>query len=69
VGCRFFCEYRHNVICEVVLGPFWPRAQPLDQSISLKFLLETKPESESFEPLILQLNEALALSYEINHLN
>jgi len=30
----------------------WPRAQPLGQSVSLKFSLETKLESESFEPLI-----------------
>jgi len=30
----------------------WPRVQPLGQSVSLKFLLETKLETESFEPLI-----------------
>jgi len=30
----------------------WPRAQPLCQSVSLKFSLETKLESESFELLI-----------------
>jgi len=30
----------------------WPRAQPLGQSVSLKFSLETTLESESFEPLI-----------------
>ena len=30
----------------------WPRAQPLGQSVSHKFLLETRLESESFEPLI-----------------
>jgi len=30
----------------------WPRAQPLGQSISLKFSLETRLESESFEPLM-----------------
>jgi len=30
----------------------WPRAQPLGQSILLKFLLETRLESESFELLI-----------------
>ena len=30
----------------------WPRAQPLGQSVLLKFLLETRLESESFEPLI-----------------
>jgi len=43
-----------DVISKVVFGPFvaWPRAQPLGQSISLKFSLETRLESESFEPLI-----------------
>jgi len=30
----------------------WPRAQPLGQSVSLKFSFETRLESESFEPLI-----------------
>jgi len=30
----------------------WPKTQPLGQSISLKFLLETGLQSESFEPLI-----------------
>jgi len=30
----------------------WPRAQPLGQSVSLKLSLETRLESESFEPLI-----------------
>jgi len=30
----------------------WPRAQPLDGSILLKFSLETRLESESFELLI-----------------
>ena len=29
-----------------------PGAQPLDQSVSLKFSLESRLESESFEPLI-----------------
>ena len=30
----------------------WPRAQPLGQTVSLKFSLATRLESESFEPLI-----------------
>jgi len=30
----------------------WPSIQLLDGSISLKFSLETKLESQSFEPLI-----------------
>ena len=29
----------------------WPRAQPLGESVSLKFSLETKLESESFDTL------------------
>jgi len=46
-----------NVISKVVLGAIlahvnWPKAQPLGQSILLKFLLETRLESESSEPLI-----------------
>ena len=36
-----------------ILAPVaWPRAQPLGQSISLKFSMETRLESEYFEPLI-----------------
>ena len=30
----------------------WPKAQLLGQSVLLKFSLETRLESESFEPLI-----------------
>ena len=30
----------------------WPKAQQLGQSVSLKFSLETRLESDSFEPLI-----------------
>jgi len=30
----------------------WPRAQPLNQSITLKFPYETRLESKSFEPLM-----------------
>jgi len=42
-----------GVKSEVVFGScFWPRAQPLGQTILLKFSLETRLESESFEPLI-----------------
>ena len=51
---RIFCEWRHKLSSfGVILAHFaWPRAQPPGQSISLKFLLETRLESESFEPLI-----------------
>ena len=46
-----------DVISEVVLGSFWHMlpglgAQPLGQSVSLKFSLETRLESKSFKPLI-----------------
>jgi len=46
-----------DVTSAVVFGPFWLMLpglvpQPLGQSISLKFLLETWLKSESFEPLI-----------------
>jgi len=53
-GLRFFYEWRHKwssfrvILAHVV----WPKAQPLGQSVSLKFLLETTLESKSFEPLI-----------------
>jgi len=30
----------------------WPRTQPLDESIWLKLSVETRLESDSFEPLI-----------------
>jgi len=45
-------------VISVVLGSFWlmlpglGRAQLLGQSVSLKFSLETRLESDSFEPLI-----------------
>ena len=46
-----------DVISEVVLGSFWLMLpglgrQPLGLSVSLKFSLETRLESESFKPLI-----------------
>jgi len=49
-GCEFFVS---DVAGEAVLAHVtWPSAQPLGQSISLKFALETRLESESFKPLI-----------------
>ena len=53
-GCGFFVSdvikwSSFGVILAHVAGP---KAQPLDQIISLKFLLETRLKSESFEPLI-----------------
>jgi len=43
-----FCFF----VSGVVLGLFGPRPKPLDGSISLKFLLETRLKSESFDTLI-----------------
>ena len=40
------------MISEVVFGPFWLMLPGLGQSILLKFSLQTRLESESFEPLI-----------------
>ena len=53
-GWWIFCEWRHKWSSFwVILAHFtWPRAQPLGQRISLKFSLEIRLESESFEPLI-----------------
>ena len=51
---RTFCEWRHkwSSFGVILTHVTWPRAQPLGQSVSLKFSLETRLESESFEPLI-----------------
>ena len=51
---RVFCEWYHKWSSfKVILAHVaWPKAQPLGQSVSLKFSLETRLESESFEPLI-----------------
>ena len=53
-GVGIFCDWRHKwSSLEVILAHVaWPRAQPLGQSVLLKFLLETRLESESFEPTI-----------------
>ena len=53
-GVRFFRDWRHKWSSfRVILAHVaWPRAQPLGQSVSLKYSLETRLESESFEPLI-----------------
>jgi len=40
----------------------WQQAQPLDKSISLKFLVETRLESESFQLLI------NILAFQVQHL-
>ena len=55
-GCavRIFCDWRHkwSSFGVILAHVAWPRVQPLGQSVSLKFSLETRLESESFEPLI-----------------
>jgi len=50
---RVFCEWHHKWR---TFSPLWPTLpgpghQPLDGSISLKFLLETRLQSESFDTL------------------
>jgi len=47
-GVRYLLSSFWAILAHVA----WPRAQPPGQSISLKFSLETRLESESFEPLI-----------------
>ena len=53
-GVWMFCEWCHewSSFLAIFAHVTWPRAQLLGQSISLKFSLETRLESESFEPLI-----------------
>ena len=54
LGLTDFCEWRHkwSIFWAILAHVTWPRAQLLGQSVSLKFSLETRLESESFEPLI-----------------
>jgi len=53
-GLWIFCEWRHkwSSFGAILAHVAWPRAQPLGQSVSLKFSLETRLNSKSFEPLI-----------------
>jgi len=53
-GVQDFCEWHHKWSSfRVILAHVaWPRTQPLGHSVSLKFSLETRLESESSEPLI-----------------
>jgi len=48
---RIFCEWRHkwSSFGVILAHVAWPRAQPLGQSVLLKFSLKTRLESESFE--------------------
>ena len=52
-GVRIFCEWRHKWR---TFRPAWPTSlgpglKPLDGSILLKFLLETRLQSESYDTL------------------
>jgi len=53
-GLRIFCDWRHkwSSFRAILAHVAWPKAPPLGQSVSLKFSLETRLESKSFEPLI-----------------
>ena len=53
-GFLVFCEWRHKwgSFLAILAHVTWPRGQPLEGSILLKFSLETRLESEFFEPLI-----------------
>jgi len=52
-GLRILCEWRHKWSSSgfILAHVAWPRAQTIDQSVSLKFSLKLG-ESESFEPLV-----------------
>ena len=52
-GLRFFCEWRHKWKTFRLPWPTLPgpRCQPLGDSISRKFLLQTRLQSESFDTL------------------
>jgi len=51
---RIFCDWRHkwSSFGVILAHVAWPRAQLLGESVSLKFSLESRLESESFELLI-----------------
>jgi len=53
-GLWIFCDWRckWSSFRAILAHVAWPRAQPLGQSVSLKFSLETMLEFKSFEPLI-----------------
>jgi len=53
-GVRIVCDWRHkwSSFMVILAHVTWSRVQPLGQSVTLKFSLETRIESESFEPLI-----------------
>jgi len=53
LGLRIFCEWRHKWRTFRLPWPTspGPRPKPLDGSISLKFLLETRLQSKPFDTL------------------
>jgi len=53
-GLQIFCEWRlkWSSFWAILAHVAWPWAQPLGHSVSLRFSLETRLESESFELLI-----------------
>jgi len=53
-GLQIFCEWCHkwSSFRAILAHVTWPMTQPLCQIISLNFSLETRLESESFQPLI-----------------
>ena len=48
----FFVADKWGRFLAILAQVTWPWAQPLDGNISLKFSLETRLQSESFEPSI-----------------
>ena len=52
-GLQSFCEWRHmwSSFGAILAHVARPRAQLLGQSVSLKFLLETRLQSEYFDTL------------------
>ena len=56
-GVQICCEWCHkwSSFGVILAHAAWPRAQLLGERVSLKFSLETRLKSESFEPLISSL--------------
>jgi len=52
IGFRVFCGWSHKLDSSLAILAQVTWAQPQEGSISLKYLLETWLESQSFEPLI-----------------
>ena len=63
----FFCDWGHkwSSFGVILSHVAWARAQPLGQSVSLKFSLETRLESKTFDPLIDFLAFLVFLDYSL----